>query len=79
MRDGTVLRMMFPSHESFKAILHNEVLEKMLGKIKVINLRELAGIEGDEKLKKKHYIVYVIDEIKNMTHYLATDCVSFIR
>lgn len=75
MRDGAVLKMKFTSHElrvaesvpqTFKAIPHNEVLKRMLEKIKGINFRELAGIDGDEKLQKKHYIVYVIDEIKNI-------------
>jgi putative DNA primase/helicase len=66
MKDGARVSMNFSSQLAavkFEAIPHGEVLQKLLKQIGAINFRELAGIEGDDKLQRKHYIVYAIDEI----------------
>jgi putative DNA primase/helicase len=46
-----------------KVIPHQEILKKLLTQLIKINFREAANIESEEKLQKKHYIVYAMDEI----------------
>ena len=47
----------------FEATPHSEVLQKLLSQIKKIDFRELSGVVGDDKLQRKHYIVYSVDAI----------------
>jgi putative DNA primase/helicase len=78
MRELKAVRMSFSSHEfhdnnevfkvikghnNFQLIAHEQVLKKLLLQLKRIDFRTVAEIEGDEKLQKKHYIVYTIAEI----------------
>ncbi len=70
-RNGTTVRMMFTSHEYLKvteaeiveAMPHQDILKKLLTQIPKIDFKEVAGLQVDEKLQKKHFVVYSIDAI----------------
>ncbi len=51
--------------ETFEALEHGSVLNKLLSEIKPINFREKAEFDGD-KLAKKHYLICCVDEILNV-------------
>ncbi|WP_336514920.1 phage/plasmid primase, P4 family [Pollutibacter soli] len=44
-------------------IAHEQILSKLLVQLKKIEFRQLAGLEGQDKLQRKHFIVYAIEEI----------------
>jgi putative DNA primase/helicase len=69
------VRMTFSSHDHardiimdtkvipFESIPHLQVLKRLTNQIKRKDFRTLAQIESDEKLQRKHYIVYAVAEI----------------
>lgn len=72
MRELTAMRINFNSHENplrvlyggeKEAIPHREILSKLLKQIPKINFKEVAELEQDEKVQKKHFIVYAIEAI----------------
>ncbi|MEO8853315.1 MAG: phage/plasmid primase, P4 family [Ginsengibacter sp.] len=74
MVEAKAMRMMFSLTEKHQphlkivkkcitAIPHETVLQELLSQLKTINFREASEIEGEEKLQKKHYIVYSMVEI----------------
>jgi len=74
MREAKAIRMMFNAVEQplqicqddFRRVLaipHRDVLERLLTQIPQIDFRAVSGLKDDEKLQKKHFIVYAIDEI----------------
>lgn len=71
MLDGQIKYLKFSAYEempeplavTFAPVPHDAILRKLAGNISVVDFRSLAGLDGDEKMQKKHYIVYTIDEI----------------
>jgi len=50
--------------KSFEPVDHKKILELLLGQVKKVNFRELAGLENEkESLQKKHYLVLSIEKI----------------
>jgi len=54
--------------EGFKPISHNILLNQLLEKVKEVDFRELAGLNGEssgqgESLKKKHFLVCAVEQV----------------
>lgn len=50
--------------KNFDAIPHDEVLKQLLGQLKKVNFRDLAGLTDEtDKLQKKHFSVLSIEQI----------------
>jgi putative DNA primase/helicase len=77
MRELQAVRMSFSSQQfpsdndvlkvtkgfRHEPIAHEQILKKLPSQLKKVDFRTVAEIEGDEKLQKKHYIVYAVSEI----------------
>lgn len=72
MKEVTAIKMAFNSHESIlkivrvekkEAIPHREILDKLLTQIPKIDFKKVAELEDEEKVQKKHFIVYAIEAI----------------
>ncbi|HRI29516.1 MAG TPA: phage/plasmid primase, P4 family [Chitinophagales bacterium] len=51
-----------------ESVKHKEVLTRLLEQLAPIDFRQLAGIEADEKICKKHYLVISIEQILQTAH-----------
>lgn len=60
-----VLSIVKLGSKSVDAILHRELLAKLLTQTQKINFRERWELEEGEKIQRKHYIVGAIEEILN--------------
>ena len=45
---------------------HKEILTALISKISPVNFRELADLEGEEKLKLNHFLIITVEEIMNL-------------
>lgn len=59
---------LMPDTAGGNVIAHNKILERLLEQLTYIDFREQAGIDTDDKLQKKHFLVCAIEHILNIAH-----------
>ncbi len=60
-----MVRTVKPDFDIINVTAHQDVLKNLLRQLVKINFREAAGIESEEKLQRKHYIVCAMATILN--------------
>lgn len=58
-----IIEHLAEKEESFKAIPHERILDKLIKAVEDVDFRELAGIEEDDKLSQKHIIVHAVEQV----------------